>query len=450
MSTGTKRSYQEPDNDDTSTGSFDVFSTPAEDEPSVAGIYWKEFEPIETTVDKKTIRIELDNEHMSSFIDLKAVQIYVTSEIVNADGITKVDVLEDTTLINNGIGSIFQDVLLQYDYKVLMDCNAMYNYMSYFMNLLSYGASSVKSLGAAALFYPDTGGQFNDTTIENKGFTQRKVITNGKFIMGGQLNIPLCNQDRFFVNQGKKLELIFKVADDDFVIHTDGKDEKKYKLVIHKIVVRVKYVTPIPKVLNSIRLKLKNGGKANYLLKRPHCSFSGISNQSNVYTTTIGSQKFLPSHVMIAVCLDSQRNGDPKTSPYCFMGKTTAFEIDNVIFQTSDTDISTKSMNPNFSSEAYTKTYIDLYESLGLFRGISNQEVPVIPYKEFAEGYCIFSHSLNPDSNDMSMFTQEGSLKVTIKFKAIPTEALNIIILAMYDSLLTIDGGGYVTKSWVI
>lgn len=449
-----KRANKENSDDDLyDDASFDIFSEPLEYASAVVSTFWKEFETTETPgIDKELYHVGVDNGQMQSFIDFKASQVYVTAEIVNADGITDVKATEKVSIINNGIGSIFQEILIQYDYKSLMNCANMYNYMSYFLNLLSFGDSSMQSIGAAGLFFPDTPGHFNSTSTANKGFTDRLAITQNKFTVGGQLSLPLCNQDRFFINQGKKLEFIFKIAANDFVLHTDNADGKKYKLLIHKIVLRIKYVMPTPKILKSIRNKLEKGAKAVYLLKRPDCFYNGVSNQTDVHTMEISCQKHLPMHVLLCVCLNSQRTGDPKTSPYCFLGKSKegGFEIDTVTFQTNERDIITQTLDPDFGGENYTKTYLALYESLGLFRGLSNSDVPILPYKGYANGYCLFSHSLNPDPNDTNMFRVEGTLKISVKFKKIPTVNLNIIVMAVYDSILTIDGTGVVTKSWVV
>jgi len=447
-----KRGYRPTDNDEYANVNLDVFSEAAEGEPIIIRAYWEDLEPSEAVgPDQKVFHTVLPNNNFDAFIDFNSIQVYVTCEIKNADGKSEVTDSDKTTFINNGLSSLFSDILIQYNFKSLFDSSpGMQPFSSYMTNLLSFDKSVVDSIGSASLFYLDTPGHFHETDTTNKGFTERLAITKKKFILGGQLRHCMFQQDRFFVNQGKKLELVLKIADSDFVLHSAGINDKKYKVVIHKIVVRVKYVLPVEKVLKSIRNKLQAGSKAHYFLKRPDCYFEGVSNQTDIFQTTISKQSYLPTHVVLGICSNAQRTGDPSTNPYCFMGKDTGFEIDSVSFQTTDNDIAVSKMDPNFSSEHYIRTYLNIYESLGLLKGISSGGVPIIPYKGFANGYCLFVHNLNPDSQYNRLFRKRGSLRIQIKFKNIPTASLNVIILAMYDSVLSIGNDGNFSRDWVV
>ena len=73
--------------------------------------------------------------------------------------------------------SLFSDVSVSLNEKLVSPPTSMYTYRAYIVILLSYEPAAKKAQLTGVMWYKDTTGQQDKRTTDNKGFTTRKKFT---------------------------------------------------------------------------------------------------------------------------------------------------------------------------------------------------------------------------------------------------------------------------------
>jgi hypothetical protein len=123
------------------------------------------------------------------YIDLANTYLFVEAQIVDDD---------DTAL---WMHSLFSDVSVSLNEKLVSPPTSLYPYRAYIETLLSYGPAVKESQLTGVIWYKDTPGH-QDKRTDNKGFTSRKALTaQSKSVqMMGKLHLDLFCQEKSLLN----------------------------------------------------------------------------------------------------------------------------------------------------------------------------------------------------------------------------------------------------------
>jgi hypothetical protein len=100
----------------------------------------------------------------------------VETQIVDDDD-TALDGGEDVGPVNLWMHSLFSDVSVSLNEKLVSLPTSLYPYRAYIETLLGYGPAAKESQITGVIWYKDRPGHQDKTTAANKGFTSRKVLT---------------------------------------------------------------------------------------------------------------------------------------------------------------------------------------------------------------------------------------------------------------------------------
>ena len=106
--------------------------------------------------------------------------------------------------------SLFSDVSVSLNEKLVSPPTSLYPYRAYIETLLSYGPAANESQLTGVMWYKDTPGHQDKTTTDNKGFTSRKAFTAQRksVQMMGKLHLDLFCQEKYLLNHvGLKIKL---------------------------------------------------------------------------------------------------------------------------------------------------------------------------------------------------------------------------------------------------
>ena len=92
---------------------------------------------------------------------------------MNTDG-SDLDADTDVGPVNLLMHSLFSDVSVSLNEKLVSPPTSMYPYRAYIENLLNYEPAAKESHLTGVMWYKDTPGQQDKRTVDNKGFTSRK------------------------------------------------------------------------------------------------------------------------------------------------------------------------------------------------------------------------------------------------------------------------------------
>jgi hypothetical protein len=143
------------------------------------------------------------------YIDLANIYLFVEAQIVADDG-TALDAGADVGPVNLWMHSLFSDVSVSLNEKLVSPPTSLFPYRTYIEILLSYDPATKESQLTGVIWYKDTPGHQDKRTIDNKGFTSLKTLTaQGKSVqMMGKLHLDLYCQEKYLLNHvGLKIKL---------------------------------------------------------------------------------------------------------------------------------------------------------------------------------------------------------------------------------------------------
>ena len=161
---------------------------------------------------------------MVSFFERPIVKTYlfVEAQIVNTDG-SNLDPDTDVGPVNLWMHSLFSDVNVSLNEKLVSPPSSMYPYRAYIETLLSYRPAAKESQLTSVMWYKDTPGQQDKRTKDNKGFTSRKELTAlcKSVQMMGKLHLDLFCQDKYLLNH-VDLKIKLRRSRDAFALVADA------------------------------------------------------------------------------------------------------------------------------------------------------------------------------------------------------------------------------------
>ncbi|GFS52046.1 uncharacterized protein TNCV_1104731 [Trichonephila clavipes] len=115
---------------------------------------WKQFHPLSNVLDNAPVEFHISGS-AEDYIDLSQTQLYVKAKIVKVDNtpITKDDTIRPVNLF---LHSLFSQVDVSLNDRVVSNSSNTYPYLSYIETLLNHGYDSKTSQLTAELFYKDS------------------------------------------------------------------------------------------------------------------------------------------------------------------------------------------------------------------------------------------------------------------------------------------------------
>ena len=107
------------------------------------------------------------------YIDLFNTYLFVEAQIVNTYG-SNLEPDTDVGPVDLWMHSLFSDVSVSLNEKLVSPPTSMYPYRAYIETLFSYGPAAKESQLTGVMWYKDTPGQQDKRRTDNKGFTARK------------------------------------------------------------------------------------------------------------------------------------------------------------------------------------------------------------------------------------------------------------------------------------
>ncbi len=211
------------------TPEIDLFSTPPTQTPVKQG-YWVEYSPVVALTDDTSIIDFAIPGNVNEYLDLYNSYIHVKAKVVQADGTALVT---QVTPVNLMLHSLFSQVDVSLNGKLVTPSTNNYPYKSYISTLLSYGREAKLSQLTSALWYKDTPGHM-DALIgdDNKGLAKRwSFVEDSKQVdLFGKLHVDLMYQERYILNKVSMAVRLVR-SKPQFVLMAAGRDPD-YKVVI--------------------------------------------------------------------------------------------------------------------------------------------------------------------------------------------------------------------------
>ena len=143
---------------------LDLFTVPPT-QIAIENGSFSEYNPISSISDNVPIEFYVSGSG-SQYLDLSNTQLYVRAQIVRGNN-TPIDNTSEVGPINLLMQSLWSDLEIKLNDKIVTSSNNTYGYRAYIETLLSYGESAKKSHLTSALFQKDVGGHFDEANPLN-------------------------------------------------------------------------------------------------------------------------------------------------------------------------------------------------------------------------------------------------------------------------------------------
>jgi hypothetical protein len=410
---------------------MDLFAIPPTQTTIESG-HWLPFKNVSSLSDDGPLEFII-NGRGDEFIDLSHTLLQVVVKVTKDDGgeLTEAD---NVAPVNNLLHSMFSQVDVYLNEKLISPPNNTHGYKSYIETMLNYGHDAKSSHLTTALWYRDTHSKFNDLSDANQGFTKRKQFASGskQIDLIGRLHGDIFNQEKFLLN-GVDLRIKLVRSRDNFVLMSASAG--KLKIVDATLLIRRVKINPT--VLLSISKVLENT-PAKYPITRTEIKVltlpAGIQSKSldNIF---LGQQ---PKRIVVGFVTNKAFNGHYGSNPFNFEH----FNMNFFALYADGVQIPSKPLQPDFA--AGNPLFVNLYQTLFSGTGIHfSNEGSDIGREHYAGGYCLMAFDLTPDlSANCSThwnLVKNGSLRVEVGFTRALTETINCIVYAEFDNVIEID-----------
>ena len=340
-------------------------------------------------------------------------------------------------VVNLTLQSLFKQVDVFLDGKLVSSSDNCYHYTSMIETLLNYGEAAKSSQLQSQLYHKDKGlmDSTDPTLGDNPGIQRRYAYTARSSVVSleGKLHTSLHNISRLLLN-GVRLTYRFHRNPDSVVLMT-SETPMNYKIEILDHCIKIPYVTVSSAMILSHAEMLKSQ-PAMYPLKRTEVKSFSIA-QGSLNLNQLISQDVVPHFVVVAFVSSEAFNGNTRYN--CFNFKN--YKVNYLNLTLDGLSVGNSPMETKFSLDKidYTESYLALFKIASKFNKDAGNN---IDFGDFTNGYSLFAFEINPlkSFNNEALYpTRTGTLRLQCKFDEVLPEAINVITYSVFDSVIYID-----------
>lgn len=428
---------------------------------------WMEYYPISSTLQSETAPIEFDIQGQGDeYIDLSQTYVQIVCKFTKDDGTALTGDNTSVTPVNNIIHSLFSEIDVTLNGKIISPGTDTYPYKAYLEKLLSYRPKTLETqMKACSLWEKDTAGHMDDalTTAPTQTKTQFNVVDDKVTINAAQLGFPLpadgenegLRKRRDAIENSKKITLIDRlyvdlIQHDRFIpngvdirlrfnrakpaFHLMAHAGSSGKISILSMLLWVRKVKPTATVLNAINERL-NSETAKFPLRRVEVKTFTIPQGTQSKITDHLFQGQMPKRIVLGFVENAAFNGDLTKNPFNFKNAN----VKKLDVSINGETITTRPFEPDFANDLYLRSYLSLYQGLGKF---GEDWAPDISFEEYKDGYTLWCVDFTKDQEaqlDKFHLIETGNLRIEVQFSQNTATTLNCLVYAEFDNLLEIN-----------
>ena len=419
---------------------LDLFTLPAT-QTSIESSSYLHYKPVSSITDDGDAPLEFVVPGASEFyVDLAHTMLYIKARITPVDNDTE---NEKVGPINNFLHSMFNQVDVFFNQKLVSPPNNAYPYRAYIESLLNYSPEAKESHLTTNLWYNDEDSAFDAPANAaspqpvNTGLVKRKHFTLGGriFDMVGHLHCDVFNQDKMLLN-GVEMRVRLVRSKDAFCL-MDASEDGIFKVSIKEATLIVRRVKVSPGIMLAHANALSKT-TAKYPITRVEVkSFTlhaGITGDS-IDNVILGQ---LPKRIIIGFVDNRAFNGNRSLNPFNFQH----FSLNYLSLNIDGMQVPSKPLQPRFTGRS--QEIIEAFHTLFTGTGIHflNEGNGINRYN-YGKGYFLTAFDL---THDMSAhcathwnIVRSGSIRIEVGFEQALTQTINCIVYVEYDNVLEID-----------
>ncbi|GBP28286.1 Uncharacterized protein F54H12.2 [Eumeta japonica] len=222
---------------------LDLFALPST-QTSIESGQWVHYKPISSLSDDGPIEFNVPGTG-DDYIDLSHTLLHIKAKVITQDGST-IAPSSNVAPVNNWLHSLFSQLDVYLNQKLISPPNNTYAYRAYIETLLNYGPAAKESHLTCSLWYEDSAGKMNKTDSTNTGYYKRAeyIKTSKEVEMVGHLHGDLFGQEKFLIN-GVQMSVKLVRSRESFNLMSSDKDAKfKVRITDATLLIRRARINP--------------------------------------------------------------------------------------------------------------------------------------------------------------------------------------------------------------
>ncbi len=359
-----------------------------------------------------------------SYISFQA-QIDGTSQTLNKAG-----------PINMWGHSLFKQIDLSINDKILTSANDFYPYEAMVSTLLSYGKEAARTQLALAGYEKDTAGHMDANTLDgdNEGLEKRSEGFNTgqwrDFVM--RPFIPMFQQERL-LPPSTKIRLNLVPSDAKFCLMLNS-DTGAYKPKIKDSILYLRIVKINSTLaLDHAKKRVEEGLKLLYPIRRLETTPITLPRGLQKCSEKISSGQ-LPKRMFVLMVSEAAQAGAFKKNPFNFQH----FNLTDIHLKIGAKTFPSTPLSPDFPKGLVRESYMTLFSQTGILFDDKGLDISLSDYQK---GYTIFCFDLTADNSDGDHLelVKRGDIQLNAKFAGALTESVTIINIAEFENTIQID-----------
>lgn len=411
-----------------------IFAEPA-NQVAVEKVYFSEARPISSIESEDTpIEIVVSGSG-AEYTDLRKSRLYVKAKIVKGDGSSLAD-SENVGLINLPLQSMFSQMDVYLNNKLVSFNTNNYPWKAYMKTILFSGRDELLSQKQAELFIKETGDLSDAASVSggNVGLVMRYAYTKKSFIfeLEGNLMEDVFEFDKYLINGVDIYIKLFRSSAPFIFLSTET--SPSYKLKLLDVVYKVAKVRVDPGVLLQHSKQLETV-PVKYPLTRNEVKMNTVSKGSTEFYWDNMFPQAIPDRLIVGMVKQKAVNGDYGVNPFNFEH----FKITDVSLSVNGESLPGRPLQIDFGDNRnYVSAYTRLFDACGKW----NKDAGLyISREDFGNGYTFFAFNITPYffEEDYINLIRRGNTRLEMKFSAATTDAVNVVVLATFSSMLEIN-----------
>lgn len=413
---------------------LDLFALPST-QTSIESGQWVTYNPIASLTDDGPIEFLIPGSG-DDYIDLSHTLLLVKVRITNEDG-TAVPETTKVSPVNNWLHSLFSQLDIYLNQKLVSPPNNTYAYRAYIETLLNYGGDAKETHLQCGYWYKDTHHRMDACDDTNEGFKTRAQLTSGggEIEMIGHLHGDIFNQEKFLIN-GVEMRVKLVRTKEAFNLMTSATDTK-FKVKFNSASLLVRKIRINPSILLAHQ-KVLATTTAKYPISRAEVKVitipTGVQGKTldNVFLGQI------PKRCIIGFVNNSAFNGALNKNPFNFEHHN----INLFSIYVDGQQIPPCSLQTAFVGEnqIFTSAYNTLFSGTGIHFMNEGHGVTKLDY---TGGYCLMAFDMTPDLSASSQshwnLIRHGSVRIEVRFDTPLASTVNCIVYAEFDNIIEIN-----------
>lgn len=337
----------------------------------------------------------------------------------------------------NMIGnSIFKQVKLFLNNKLVSDSSDTYAYTAYLQSILNYDRTYKNTMLVGGAGW-DVENPFDQVDTNGNLAWQLRTLNwrnsdEKQFIV--PIHMDLMNQEKLLINKiNLKLEL-HRNPNAFCLMHHVAAAGTTFRMSLNDIKLYLKVVEPVDAVSLALESSLmKNTLK--YPIRRTQIkTLSVAAGRRDLPSEPVFTGQ-IPRRLVVAFVDEDAFHGVYNKSPFNFKN----FNISEIQVMAGGVNYPPNPIQTDFPNDHYKLAYAQLFEAMGQN---ATKHTCEITAEEFKNGTTLFVFDLTQSSSDDESWEliREGATTIKAKFDAdIPAGGIKMICLGEFDNLLTVD-----------